>query len=281
MTPGRHHDPADSEPDIAQISILRNDSGPAAAHQEHSADQAANDESTDVDTVAVEPTDDSTDGETLVLTTVAVPYGNRLTTYDAAGSGVIWLVPATLTARVAGGTLPRREAGEGASAQCLVVDEKRMLLRGLEQDQWPVSVLDGGALPVPMAEYRERIRQLLVLAARRGESVVFSRPGLLEMEPPCVRSSVIRGEEGGWMSVVEAFPAVTSDAWVDADQDGDVSRKAAAADEEDMMGAAMLMLMASQTFAPGPEQIGLFFEVSADGPWPAADVPDIGPLPAS
>ncbi|MGI8417729.1 MAG: hypothetical protein ACR2P2_16305, partial [Nakamurella sp.] len=147
--------------------------------------------------------------------------------------------------------------------------------------QWPVSMLDGGALPVPMAEYRERIRQMLVLAARRGESVVFTRPGLLELEPPCVRSSVIRGEEGGWMSVVEAFPALTSDAWADADQDGDVSRKAAAANEEDLMGAAMLMLMASQTFAPGPEQIGLFFEVSADGPWPTADMPDIGRLPSS
>ncbi len=251
VTPGRHWHPSDAEPDLDDASTDRNDQDQAAA-----------------------------DGETLVLTTVAVPYGNRLTTYDAAGSGVIWLVPATLTARVAGGSLPRREAGEGASAQCLVVDEKRMLLRGLEQDQWPVSRLDGGALPVPMPEYRERIRQLLVLAARRGESVVFTRPGLLEMEPPCVRSSVIRGDEGGWVSVVEAFPAVSSDAWVDADQDSDVSRKAAAANEEDMMGAAMLMLMASQTFAPGPEQIGLFFELSADGPWPAADVPDIGPLPS-
>lgn len=246
MTSGRHYDPAD-------------------------ADEAAG---TDEDA-------DAADAETLVLTTVAVPYGNRLTTYDAAGSGVIWLVPATLTARVAAGTLPRREAGEGASAQCLVVDEKRVLLRGLEQDQWPVSMLDQSALPVPMAEYRERIRQLLVQAARRGESVVFTRPGLLEMEPPCVRSSVIRGEDGGWVSVVEAFPAVTADGWVDADQNGDVSRKAAVANEEDMMGAAMLMLMASQTFAPGPEQIGLFFEISPDGPWPADGTLDIGRLPAS
>jgi hypothetical protein len=217
---------------------------------------------------AVSP-EDIAEEDALVLTTVAVPYGDRLTTYDAAGSGIIWQVPATLQAKIAAGSLPRREGGEGTTAQCVVVDQKRLVLKGLEDDQWPVTVVDEKTLPVPMNSYRERIRQMLVQAARRGESVIFSRPGLAEMEPPCVRSSVVRDDDGAWLSVVEAFPAVNLEGWADAehDEDGAASRKYAIANEETMTGAAMLMLMAAQTFAPGPEQIGLFFEQSADGGW--------------
>jgi hypothetical protein len=239
------------------------------------ADGPADRKSADRDTAAAPdlPTatrpEDIAEEDALVLTTVAVPYGDRLTTYDAAGSGVIWRVPATLQAQVAAGALPRREAGEGITAQCVVVDQKRLVLRGLEDDQWPVSIVDETSLPVPMNEYRERIRQMLVAAARRGESVVFTRPGLAEMQPPCVRSSVVKDEDGQWLSVVEAFPAVSLEGWSDAEQDpeADAARKYALADESTMTGAAMLMLMAAQTFAPGPEQIGLFFEQSADGGW--------------
>lgn len=213
--------------------------------------------------------EDIAEEDALVLTTVAVPYGDRLTTYDAAGSGIIWQVPATLQAKVAAGGLPRREGGEGTTAQCVVVDQKRLVLKGLDDDEWPAGLVDEKSLPVPMDAYRERIRQMLVSAARRGESVVFSRPGLTEMEPPCVRSSVVRDEDGDWLSVIEAFPAVRLEGWADAehDEDGGASRKYAIADEQTMTGAAMLMLMAAQTFAPGPEQIGLFFEQSPDGPW--------------
>lgn len=231
------------------------------------ADDGVDDKAVDVPT-AVRP-EDIADEDALVLTTVAVPYGDRLTTYDAAGSGVIWRVPATLQAQVAAGALPRREGGEGATAQCVVVDQKRLVLRGLEEQQWQASIVDDSTLPVPMNEYRERIRQMLVAAARRGESVIFTRPGLTEMEAPCVRSSVVRDEDGTWLSVVEAFPAVTLEGWSDAEQDpdDDASRKYAIADEETMTGAAMLMLMAAQTFAPGPEQIGLFFEDAQEGAW--------------
>lgn len=203
----------------------------------------------------------------LVLTTVAVPYGDRLTTFDAQGTGIIWHVPAELSARVAAGTLPRREAGRSVTAQCVVVDQQRSVLRGLEDDEWPVRPIDGNSLPVPPGEYRERLRQLLVAAARRGESVVFAAPGQIEMAPPCVRASVVRDEDGEWLSVVEAFPPVTIDAWGDAELDEHSSRKTAIADEQNMTGAVMLMLMATRSFSPGPEQVGLFFETSADGPW--------------
>ncbi|NNG36795.1 hypothetical protein [Nakamurella aerolata] len=212
----------------------------------------------------VEPT-----GEALVLTTVAVPYGNRLTSYDAAGTGVIWIVPPELSARVAAGTLPRREAGEGTTAECVVVDEKRMVLKGIDDDEWPVAMFDESSLPVPMPEFRERLRQLLVQAARRGESVIFARPGLMELEPPCVRASVLQDEDGTWLSVVESFPPIDNDAWADAEADEESAIKSAPANEADMMGAVMLMLMAAQHFAPGPEQIGLFFEDAPDGAWPA------------
>lgn len=213
----------------------------------------------------VEPT-----GEALVLTTVAVPYGNRLTSYDAAGTGVIWIVPPELSARVAAGTLPRREAGEGTTAECVVVDEKRMVLKGIDDDEWPVAMFDEASLPVPMPEFRERLRQLLVQAARRGESVIFARPGLMELEPPCVRASVLKDEDGQWLSVVESFPPISNDAWADAEADEESAIKSAPANEADMMGAVMLMLMAAQHFAPGPEQIGLFFEQAPDGPWLAS-----------
>lgn len=212
-------------------------------------------------------TDDAGAPDPLVLTTVAAPYGDRLTTFDAQGTGIIWHVPATLTARVAAGTLPRREAGESVTAQCVVVDQKRSLLRGLDDEQWSVRPIDENSLPVPAGEYRERLRQLLVAAARRGESVVFAAPGQVEMAPPCVRASVVRDEDGVWLSVVEAFPPFTADAWADAEVDEYSSRKTAVADEQSMTGAVMLMLMATQSFSPGPEQVGLFFEISADGPW--------------
>jgi hypothetical protein len=89
------------------------------------------------------------------------------------------------------------------------------------------------------------------------------------MQPPCVRSSVLKDEDGHWLSVVEAFPPVTVEGWTDAeiDTEGDAARKYAIAEESTMTGAAMLMLMAAQTFAPGPEQIGLFFEDADDGAW--------------
>lgn len=232
------------------------------------ADQA----DTDVPSDSEVPTDaDPTGGDpnpdALVLTTVAVPYGDRLTTFDAQGTGIIWHVPAALTARVAAGSLPRREAGESVTAQCVVVDQKRSVLRGLDDDEWSVRPIDENSLPVPPGEYRERLRQLLVAAARRGESVVFAAPGQVEMAPPCVRASVVLDEDGVWLSVVEAFPPFTTDAWADAEVDEYSSRKTAVADEQSMTGAVMLMLMATQSFSPGPEQIGLFFEVSADGPW--------------
>lgn len=228
-------------------------------------------ESPDIDPDGVDPAPtavapDSTP-DPLVLTTVAVPYGDRLTTFDAQGTGIIWHVPAALSARVAAGTLPRREAGESVTAQCLVVDQRRSVLRGLEDDEWPVRPIDENSLPVPPGEYRERLRQLLVAAARRGESVVFAAPGQVEMAPPCVRASVVRDEGGEWLSVVEAFPPVTLDAWGDAELDEHSSRKTAVADEQNMTGAVMLMLMATRSFSPGPEQVGLFFETSADGPW--------------
>jgi len=207
------------------------------------------------------------DEDALVLTTVAVPYGDRLTTYDAAGSGVIWRVPATLAARAGNGALPRREAGEGATAQCLVVDQQRFVLRGLDNDEWPVTMIDEATLPVPPNEFHERVRLMLIAAARRGEAVIFAGPGQIEMGPPCVRASVVRDESDAWLSVVEAFPAVTVDGWADAEVEEGVSRKTVLADEQNMIGAAMLMLMAAQTFAPGPEQIGLFFEAAPDGPW--------------
>lgn len=234
----------------------------------------ATDASRDAGTAAGHSADESSaageagiaDEDALVLTTVAVPYGDRLTTYDAAGSGVIWRVPATLAARAGNGALPRREAGEGATAQCLVVDQQRFVLRGLD-DEWPVTMIDEATLPVPPNEFHERVRLMLIAAARRGEAVVFAGPGQIEMGPPCVRASVVRDESDAWLSVVEAFPAVTVDGWADAEVEEGVSRKTALADEKNMIGAAMLMLMAAQTFAPGPEQIGLFFEAAPDGPW--------------
>lgn len=231
------------------------------------ADPAAGaaDDADEVDAADPEPADADTD--TLVLTTVALPYGDRLTTFDAQGTGIIWHVPAALMARVAAGSLPRREAGESVSAQCVVVDQKRSVLRGLDDEQWSVRPIDEKSLPVPPGEYRERLRQLLVAAARRGESTVFAAPGLLEMAPPCVRASVVQDEDGAWLSVVEAFPPFTGEAWADAEVDEYSSRKTALADEKSMAGAVSLMLMAAPTFSPGPEQIGLFFEVSANGPW--------------
>lgn len=215
---------------------------------------------------AVEPQEIS-DEDALVLTTVAVPFGDRLTTYDAEGSGIIWRVPATLTAKVAGGELPRREAGEGVSAQCIVVDQKRMLLKGLEDDEWPAVLLDEKALPVTAHEWQERLRQMLVAAARRGEAVIFARAGLIELDQPCVRACVVKDDDGEWVSVVEAFPAVTVDGWSDAEAGAEVARKTAPVADNDFSGAVGLMLMAAQTFSPGPEQIGLFFEDAPDGPW--------------
>ncbi len=238
------------------------DGSTAAGHSaRHSADENPADEKPAAGEAGI------ADEDALVLTTVAVPYGDRLTTYDAAGSGVIWRVPATLAARAGNGALPRREAGEGATAQCLVVDQQRFVLRGLDNDEWPVTMIDEATLPVPPSEFHERVRLMLIAAARRGEAVIFAGPGQIEMGPPCVRASVVRDESDAWLSVVEAFPAVTVDGWADAEVEEGVSRKTALADEQNMIGAAMLMLMAAQTFAPGPEQIGLFFEAAPDGPW--------------
>lgn len=213
--------------------------------------------------------------QALVLTTVAVPFGNRLTTYDASGGGIIWHVPAELSARAAAGTLPRREAGDGYTAQCLVVDQNTFELRGVEDgDSWSVEPVDENSLPVPQTEFQARLTQLLTQAALRGESVVFARPGLLEMEPPCVRASAVLDEDGEtWLSVLEAFPPITDGPWADAEVDEHRATKTALLDANTLAGGAVLMLLAVQQFTPGPDQIGLFFEESPDGPWPGATSP--------
>lgn len=207
----------------------------------------------------------------LVLTTVALPYGNRLTTYDAAGNGIIWHVPAELAARVATGGLPRREAGEGFSTQCLVVDQEASTLRGVQDDSWPGELVDENSLPVPPSEFQARLQQVLVSAARRGESVVFASGGQLEMRPPCVRATALLDEdEQTWLSVIEAFPPFLEGPWSDAqvEEDQSCSIKTAILDAQTLGGGAVLMLVAAQSFTPGPDQIGLFFEQAPDGPWP-------------
>lgn len=208
--------------------------------------------------------------QALVLTTVGVPFGNRLTTYDASGGGIIWQVPAELSARAAAGTLPRREAGEGCTAQVLIVDQNTFELRGVDDgDSWQVEPVGETSLPVPPAEFQLRLKQLLTQAARRGESVVFARPGLIELEPPCVRASAVLDEDGEtWLSVLEAFPPITDGPWADAEVDEHRATKTAVLDESTLAGGAVLMLLAVQQFTPGPDQIGLFFEDGPDGPWP-------------
>jgi hypothetical protein len=264
---GRHCCPDENGPDDAADPAATGTDARPDREDASITERAADQNLTEPDAGAEPEAADIADEDALVLTTVAVPYGDRLTTYDAAGSGIIWRIPAELAARVGNGSLPRREAGEGVSTQCLVVDQQRLVLRGLDADEWSVSMLDEGALPVPPIEFRERIRLILIAAARRGESVVFTRPGLLELAIPCVRASVVQDETGAWLSVVEAFPSVTAEGWSDAEEDDGMSRKTAIADEQTMAGAAALMVMAAQTFAPGPEQIGLYFEATPDGPW--------------
>lgn len=258
----RHEHPEQTDPSADGPSpVDPGTTGTDADRPVPAADQQAQDPQTTADD----------DQPVLVLTTVALPYGNRLTTYDAAGNGIIWQVPAELSARVATGGMPRREAGEGYSTQCVVVDQTTNTLRGVENDSWPGEMVDENSLPVPPAEFQARLQQLLVSAARRGESVVFAGAGQLEMQPPCVRATALLDEdEQTWLSVIEAFPPFLEGPWADAEVEDDqsCSVKTALLETDALGGGAVLMLVAAQSFTPGPDQIGLYFEQAPDGPWP-------------
>ncbi len=203
----------------------------------------------------------------LVLTRIGLPYGTRLATWDAAGTALIWDVPQDLADRVGRGMLPRTDSGEGVYVEALVVDQDQHVLRGAEGQNWPATLLDAPGGPTDNREFRERLRQIIVAAARRGESVIVAPGGLAAFDLPAARASVVLDEDGEWVSVVEAFPPVTSEGWATAEQDEHSSRLSAPAEEEGMMGAAMLLLMAAATFTHGPELVGLYFESAPDGPW--------------
>lgn len=218
-------------------------------------------------TAADDPLDSIDSGPALVLTRIGLPYGNRLATWDAAGTALIWEVPADLADRVGRGVLPRTDSGEGVFVEALVVDQDKHVLRGAEGQHWPATLLDAPGGPTDNREFRERLRQIIVAAARRGESVIVAPGGLAAFDLPAARASVVLDEDGVWVSVVEAFPPVTDEGWSTAEQDETSSRLSAPAEEEGMMGAAMLLLMAAATFTHGPELVGLYFESAPDGPW--------------
>ena len=204
----------------------------------------------------------------LVLTRIGLPYGTRLATWDAAGTALIWDVPQDLVDRVGRAQLPRTDSGEGVFVEALVVDQDQHVLRGADGQSWPATLLGAPGGPADNREFRERLRQIIVAAARRGESVILAPGGLAEFDLPAARASVVLDGDNEWVSVVEAFPPITVEGWATAEQDEHSARLSAAATEDGMMGAALLLLMAAATFTHGPELVGLYFESAPDGPWP-------------
>ena len=76
--------------------------------------------------------------------------------------------------------------------------------------------------------------------------------GLHEFAPPATRASVIRDDEGEWVTVVEAYPPVTIGPWADAEQDENAARLTLPADEPELHEATVLLLTAASTFTRGP-----------------------------
>jgi hypothetical protein len=202
----------------------------------------------------------------MVLTSVGLPYGSRLATWDSAGTCVLFTIPDELADAIGHNVLQRRQAGAGVTVECLAVDQEDHVLHAGEQS-WPAELITEAGPMVPSDDYRERLRLILVSAARRGESVIVAAGGLGEFAPPAARASVIQDEDGEWLTVVEAFPAITHEGWAMAEHDEHSSRMSAPASEPSLMGAAMLLIMAAMTFTSGPELVGLYFEPSPDGPW--------------
>ena len=203
----------------------------------------------------------------LVLARIGLPYGNRLATWDASGASLIWEVPAEVVDQVGRGVLPRVDLGGGLFTEAVVVDQTTREILGAGDARWPAELVTEAKGPADNDAFRERLRQILVAAARRGETVILATGGLAEFDLPAARASVIVDDDGDWTSVVEAFPPVTVQMWADAEHDDQSSRMSAPADEGSLMGAAMLLILAASTFTRGPEVIGLYFEAAPDGPW--------------
>jgi hypothetical protein len=210
---------------------------------------------------------DQDDGSHLVLVRIGLAYGDRLATWDAGGTSLIWRVPDDLIDLVGRATLPRAELGGGLSGEVVVVDQLGRTIRGPDDQQWPADLLTEAAGPADNVAFTARLGRIVAEAARRGESVVLAAGGMREFAPPAARASVIRDDDGEWVAVVEAFPPVTVGPWAEAERDENSARITLPADERGLHEATVLLLTAASTFTRGPELVGLYFETAHDGPW--------------
>lgn len=210
---------------------------------------------------------DQDDGSHLVLVRIGLAYGDRLATWDAGGTSLIWRVPDELIDLVGRAGLPRTDLGGGLSGEVVVVDQLGSTIRGAEDREWPVELLVEAAGPADNVVFTARLGRILAEAAHRGEAVVLAAGGLREFAPPAARASVIRDDEGAWVAVVEAFPPMTVGPWSEAEQDESSARLTLPADERGIHEATVLLLTAASTFTRGPELVGLYFETAPDGPW--------------
>jgi hypothetical protein len=211
--------------------------------------------------------DEQDDGSHLVLVRIGLAYGDRLATWDAGGTSLIWRVPDELVDLVGRATLPRAELGGGLTGEVVVVDQVGRTIRGADDQEWPADLLTEAAGPADNVAFTARLGRIVAEAARRGEAVVLASGGLQEFAPPAARASVIRDDEGEWVAVVEAYPPVSVGPWSDAEQDESSGRLTLPADERGMHEATVLLLTAASTFTRGPELVGLYFETAPDGPW--------------
>jgi len=203
----------------------------------------------------------------VVLVRIGLAYGDRLATWDADGTSLIWRVPDELIDLVGRATLGRADLGGGLSGEVLMVDQLGRTIQGPDDQVWAAVLLTEAAGAADNAVFTARLRRILAEAARRGESVVLATGGLREFVPPATRASVIRDHDGEWVTVVEAYPPVTIGPWADAEQDENAARLTLPADARGVHEATVLLLTAASTFTRGPELVGLYFEIAPDGPW--------------
>lgn len=198
---------------------------------------------------------------------VGLPLGKRLPTFAPNGTATVWLAPAELIAAVAGGQLPRRAAGPGVSTQVLTINVAELTASDTEGHSWPLTHPSDHDVFSPQ-EAGARMRQLLFLAARRGENVIFTPNAPAEVGPPCLRSSVVRSADGSYQHVLETFPQVPANVWPSAHHDEHSSNLTVPAGVKAISDAVPAIIRGASTFALAPDLLGLFFERAADGPWP-------------
>jgi hypothetical protein len=212
--------------------------------------------------------DDAGPGDHLVLVRIGLAYGDRLGTWDAAGTSLIWRVPDELADLVGRASLPRTDLGGGISGEVVIVDQLGRAIRAADDRQWAAELLLEAAGPADNVVFTARLRRIVLEAARRGESVIVAIGGLAEFDQPAARASVVQDDGGDWVTVVEAFPPLAVGPWADAEQDDAAARVTLPADDRGIHDAAVLLLTAAATFTRGPELVGLYFESAPDGAWP-------------